>query len=366
MVARKTPLYEKHVELGGKVVDYAGWMLPIQYEGLIPEHEAVRNNAGLFDVSHMGGIYVEGKDALEFLQYLLTNDIASIKDNDVLYTLMCYEDGGTVDDFLVYRYNQEKFFLVVNAANIEKDFEWIKEQKGDYNVEIRNDSYDIGIVALQGPKAQEILQKLTDFDLSEIKQFKFRDNIDVSGSSCMISRTGYTGEDGFEIYTSNEEIVNLWDKILDAGKDLGLKPTGLGSRDTLRFEAGLPLYGNEISKDISPIEGGLKFFVSFKKEEDYIGRKVLEEQYNGGLTRRVIGFELVDRGIPREGYEVQKDGKTIGHVTTGYMSPTLKKSIGCALVDIDEAKLDNEFDVVARGRKMKAKTAKKRFLAQVK
>ena len=366
MAARKTPLYDRHIELGGKVVDYAGWMLPIQYEGLIPEHEAVRNNAGLFDVSHMGGIYVEGKDALPFLQHLLTNDIGSIKDNDVIYTLMCYEDGGTVDDFLVYRYNEEKFFLVVNASNIEKDYEWIKNQKASYDIEIRNESYDIGILALQGPKAQEILQTLTDDKLSEVGFFKFKDGVKIDGINTMISRTGYTGEDGFEIYSTNEDVVKLWDTILKAGEGYGLKPTALGCRDTLRFEAGLPLYGNEISKEINPIEGGLKFFVSFEKAEDYIGRKVLEEQYNGTLKRRVVGFELVDKGIPRAGYEVEKDGKVIGHVTTGYMSPTLKKSIGCALVDIDEAKLGNEFEVVARGRKMKAKTAKKRFLSQVK
>lgn len=366
MVAMKTPLYDEHVKLGAKMTEFGGWDMPIQYEGLIPEHEAVRNEAGLFDVSHMGAVYVEGKDSEAFLNYLLTNNIGAMKNNDVMYTLMCYENGGTVDDFLVYKYNTEKYLLVVNASNIEKDFAWIKEQKGDYDIEIRNDSYDVGIVALQGPKAQEILQKLTDFDLTSIKQFTFADNVVIDGVNALVSRTGYTGEDGFEIYTTNEDIVKVWDRILEAGKDLGVVPTGLGCRDTLRFEAGLPLYGNEMTQDISPIEAGLKFFVSFDKEEDYIGRKVLEEQYNGGLTRRSVGFELIERGIPRQGYEVEKDGKIIGFVTTGYMSPTLNKSIGAAIVDIAEAKLGNEFDIVARGRKIKAKTAKKRFLNEVK
>ncbi|QQY79379.1 aminomethyltransferase [Keratinibaculum paraultunense] len=362
MVAKKTPLYEEHVKLGGKMVDYAGWFLPVQYEGLIPEHEAVRNAAGLFDVSHMGEIVVKGKDALDYLQYLTTNDIASIDTNQVIYTLMCYPDGGVVDDFLVYKYADDKYLLVVNAANTEKDFKWMIDNKDDFNIIIENISNQIGEVAIQGPKSEKILQKLTEKDLSKIKPFHFDKEVNIAGVECMVSRTGYTGEDGFEIYTSKDDIVKVWNAILEAGKDEGLKPAGLGCRDTLRFEAGMPLYGNEISEDITPLEGGLKFAVKLDKEEDFIGKDALKKQWEEGLTRKVVGFELLERGIPREGYEVYKDGKKIGHVTTGYMSPTLKKSIGNALIDINEAKIGNEIDIMIRNKPVKAKIISRKFL----
>ncbi|HSH36375.1 glycine cleavage system aminomethyltransferase GcvT [Schnuerera sp.] len=362
MVAKKTPLYDEHVKLGGKVVDYAGWFLPVQYEGLIPEHEAVRNAAGLFDVSHMGEIVVKGKDALAYLQYLLTNDIGSIKTDQIIYTFMCYPDGGVVDDFLVYKYDEEEYLLVVNAANTDKDFKWMIDNKKDFNIIIENKSDQIGEVAIQGPKSEKILQKLTETDLSSIKPFHFNRKVKISGIECMVSRTGYTGEDGFEVYAPAEGIVTVWNDILEAGKEEGIKPTGLGCRDTLRFEAGMPLYGNEISKDITPLEGGLKFFVKLDKEEDFIGKEALNNQWTEGLTRKVAGFELLGRGIPREGYEIYKDGEKIGHVTTGYMSPTLKKSIGNALIDINEIELGNEVDVMIRKRPVKAKIISRKFL----
>jgi aminomethyltransferase len=361
MVAKKTPLYDEHVKLGGKVVDYAGWFLPVQYEGLIAEHEAVRNAAGLFDVSHMGEIVVKGKDALAYLQYLVTNDIASIEADQIIYTLMCYPDGGVVDDFLVYKYDDEEYLLVVNAANTDKDFKWMISNKKDFNIILENISDQIGEVAIQGPESEKILQKLTDTDLSKIKPFYFNRKVNISGVECMVSRTGYTGEDGFEVYAPADGIVTVWNKILEAGKEHGIKPTGLGCRDTLRFEAGMPLYGHEISQEITPLEGGLKFFVKLDKEEDYIGKEALNKQWDEGLKRKVIGFEMIDRGIPRENYDVYKNGKKIGHVTTGYMSPTLKKNIGVALVDIEEARLDNEFDIMIRNKPAKAKTIKKRF-----
>ena len=362
MVAKKTPLYDEHVRLGGKVVDYAGWFLPVQYEGLIQEHEAVRNAAGLFDVSHMGEIVVKGKDALAYLQYLLTNDIASIETNQIIYTFMCYPDGGVVDDFLVYKYDEDEYLLVVNAANTEKDFKWMIDNKKDFNIIIENKSDQIGEVALQGPESEKILQKLTETDLSTIKPFYFDRKVNISGVECMVSRTGYTGEDGFEVYAPADGIVQIWKDLLEVGKEHGIKPAGLGCRDTLRFEAGMPLYGHEISKDITPLEGGLKFFVKLDKEEDYIGKEALNKQWNEGLKRRVVGFELIGRGIPRENYEVYKDGKKIGHVTTGYMSPTLKKNIGVALIDIDETKLGNEIDIMIRNKPVKAVTVNKRFL----
>ncbi len=361
MVAKKTPLYDEHVKLGGKIVDYAGWFLPVQYEGLIAEHEAVRNKAGLFDVSHMGEIVFKGKEAVNYLDHLLTNDISKMVDNQVVYTIMCYPDGGVVDDLLVYRYTSEEYLLVVNAANIDKDFKWIIDNKKDFNVDIENISDRVGEVALQGPEAQNILQKLTKTDLSAIDAFHLKRNVDIAGVNCMISRTGYTGEDGFEIYTCADGIVAVWNKVLEAGKENGIKPTGLGCRDTLRFEAALPLYGHEISKEVTPLEGGFKFFVKLNKESDFIGKDALNKQWEAGLTRKVAGFEMVGRGIPRENYEVYKNGKKIGYVTTGYMSPTLKKSIGNALIDINETEMGNEIDIMIRNKPVKAKIISKKF-----
>ena len=361
MVAKKTPLYDEHVKLGGKIVDYAGWFLPVQYEGLIAEHEAVRNKAGLFDVSHMGEIVFKGKEAVNYLDHLLTNDISKMVDNQVVYTIMCYPDGGVVDDLLVYRYTSEEYLLVVNAANIDKDFKWIIDNKKDFNVDIENISDRVGEVALQGPEAQNILQKLTKTDLSAINVFHLKRNVDIAGVNCMISRTGYTGEDGFEIYTCADGIVAVWNKVLEAGKENGIKPTGLGCRDTLRFEAALPLYGHEISKEVTPLEGGFKFFVKLNKESDFIGKDALNKQWEAGLTRKVAGFEMVGRGIPRENYEVYKNGKKIGYVTTGYMSPTLKKSIGNALIDINETEMGNEIDIMIRNKPVKAKIISKKF-----
>jgi len=362
MVAKKTPLYDEHIKLGGKIVEYAGWFLPVQYEGLIKEHEAVRKDAGMFDVSHMGEIMVKGKDALDYLQYLLTNDISSMGDDQVLYSLMCYPDGGVVDDLLVYRYGQEEYLLVVNAANTEKDFKWMIDNKKDFNIIIENISNQVGEIALQGPKSEKILQKLTDYDLSSIKYFHLKRDIEISGVKCMVSRTGYTGEDGFEIFASPEDIVIIWNKLLEIGKEDGLKPAGLGARDTLRFEAAMPLYGHEISEEVNPLEGGLKFAVKFEKEVDFIGKEPLKKQWEEGLRRKVVGFEMLERGIPREGYEVYKNGKKIGYVTTGYLSPTLNKNIGNALIDIDEAKLGNQIDIMIRNKPVKAKIISRKFL----
>ncbi|MGM0396283.1 MAG: glycine cleavage system aminomethyltransferase GcvT [Bacillota bacterium] len=362
MDAKKTPLYEEHVKLGGNVVDYAGWYLPVQYEGLVPEHEAVRNAAGLFDVSHMGEITIKGKDALAFVDYLMTNDITTIVDNQVIYTFMCHPTGGVVDDLLVYRYDEEFFYLVVNAGNIEKDHNWIMKQKGNFNVEVENISDSVGEIAIQGPLAEKILQKLTDYDLSQIKFFHLKRDIDVAGVNCMVSRTGYTGEDGFEVYSDNEGIVKVWNAILEAGKEDGIKPTGLGCRDTLRFEASLPLYGHEMDDEITPLEAGFKYFVKLDKKSDFIGKESLNKMWSEGLKRKLVGIELLDRGIAREGYEIYKDGKKIGHVTTGYKSPTLGKVIGNALIKTEFTELGTEVDVKIRNKFAKAKVISKKFL----
>jgi len=356
---KKTPLYDEHVKLGGKIVDYAGWFLPVQYEGILVEHEAVRTKAGIFDVSHMGEVMVRGKEALNYLQYLLTNDIGVLENNQVVYTFMCYPDGGVVDDLLTYKINDEEFLLVINASNTDKDFKWMQDNVKDFDVVVENISDKVGEVALQGPNAEKILSKLTDENLSDIKFFHFKKDINVAGTKCLVSRTGYTGEDGFEIYTSTDGIVNVWNSILEAGEEYGIKPAGLGCRDTLRFEAGLPLYGHEISQDISPIQGGFKFFVKLDKD-DFIGKDALVAQ-NENITKKVVGFELLGKCIPREGYDVVADGKKIGYVATGYFAPTLKKNIGTALVDAEYSKKGTEFEVMIRNKPVKAKVIDKRF-----
>ncbi len=360
---KKTALYEAHKRHGGKLIEFAGWELPVEYQGIIIEHEAVRNAAGLFDVSHMGEVEVKGEEASLFIQHLVTNDIDTLSDNQVIYTFMCYENGGVVDDLLVYRFSSDHFLLVINASNVDKDYEWMLSNKGSYKVELCNVSKEISEVALQGPKAEEILQQLTKANLSEIKFFYLKRDVEIAGVKCLISRTGYTGEDGFEIYASNSDIEVLWEEILKAGSTKGIMPAGLGCRDTLRFEAGLPLYGNEISKDISPLEAGFGFFVKLNKV-DFIGREALLRQKEEGTKRKLIGFEMVDRGIPRHGYEVFAEGQRIGTVTTGYMSPTLKKNIGLALISSKYAELGAEIQVLIRNKPLKAEIISKKFYSK--
>jgi aminomethyltransferase len=356
---KTTPLYEKHVELKGKVIDFGGWALPVEYSGIIPEHEAVRNQAGLFDVSHMGEITVKGEDAEKYLQMVVTNDISVLNDNQIAYTPMCYQDGGVVDDLLVYKYSNTDYLLVVNASNTQKDFEWLLSQSFG-NVDIKNVSDEYAQLALQGPEAQNILQKLTSVDLNLIEFYHFLGDVNVGEFKTIVSRTGYTGEDGFELYFKAEDGPKMWDLILETGKEYGLLPAGLGARDTLRFEAALPLYGQEIDKDITPLEAGLGFFVKLNKE-NFIGKEALAKQKAEGLKRKVIGFEMVDRGIPRSHYEVFAEGRKIGYVTTGSFSPTLKKNIGLALIEAEFAKEGTEIEISVRNKNLKAKVIKKPF-----
>ncbi len=363
-VGKKTALYDSHKKHGGKIVNFAGWALPVEFEGLIAEHEAVRTAAGIFDVSHMGEVEIKGNQAQEFLQSLVTNDISVLKDNQILYTFMCYPHGGIVDDFLIYKFADKHFFLVLNAGNLDKDLKWLEEHRADFDVDIIDLSQDISEIALQGPKSEKILQKLTDTDLSSLGAFYCKRNVIIDGLDTIISRTGYTGEDGFEIYLSNDNIVQLWESLLDVGREEGIKPAGLGARDTLRFEAGLPLYGNELSEDITPLEAGLGFFVKLDKEEDFIGKDALAKQKEEGLKRKIVAFEMLERGIPRQGYQVLGDGKKIGSVTTGYYSPTLKKSIGKAMIDIEYSKLETPIEIKIRKRILKARTVKGRFYSR--
>lgn len=359
---KRTPLYEMHCTLGGKMIDFGGWELPVQYTGILEEHEQVRNAAGLFDVSHMGEIRVTGKDAEAWIHKLVTNQIEGAKEGQAVYSPMCDPEGGVVDDLLVYKFNSYEFLLIVNASNTEKDFAWmLQNREGD--VEIQNLSDRYAQLAIQGPKAEGILQKLTTTPLSEIKFFHFAPNVLLDGVEALVSRTGYTGEDGFEVYTAAEKAEELWKKLLEAGKEGGLVPVGLGARDTLRFEAALPLYGQEISSEISPLEAGLGWFVKLNKE-NFIGQNALKRQKEEGLRRKLVGFEMLDRGIPRSHYEVQSHGKTIGFVTTGSFSPTLRKNIGLALVEVEHAEEGTEWEVMIRNKPLRAKVVKLPFYSK--
>lgn len=355
---KRTPLYEKHLESDGNIVEFAGFELPIQYVGLTDEHNYVRSKAGLFDVSHMGEVEVKGEDAINFVQNLVTNNVKSLEDNQVLYTMMCYENGFVVDDLLVYRYNENHFYLVINASNIDKDFAWMVSQKGDYDISLDNISDITSQLALQGPLAQSILQELVDFDLFDIKFFFCKRNVDIKGINALVSRTGYTGEDGFEIYVKNEDAPKLWDLLLETGKE-NVMPIGLGARDTLRFEACLPLYGHEINDSINPLEAGLGMFVKLDND-DFVGKEVLVKAKEDGLKRKLVGLEL-SKGIAREGYPVFVGDEQVGHVTTGYRPPTVNKSIALALVDIKHSKMGSKLNVQVRKKQFECEVISKRF-----
>lgn len=356
---KRTPLYEKHLESHGTIVEFSGYELPIQYIGIAEEHEAVRNAAGLFDVSHMGEVIVTGKDAFKYVQNLVSNDVSTLENNQILYTVMCYPNGYVVDDLLVYKFSDTHFYLVINAANVEKDYQWMVKQKSDYDITLDNQSSKISQLALQGPKAQDILQKLVDFDLFDIKFFYCKRDVKIKDINAIVSRTGYTGEDGFEIYVSNEDAPELWDLLLENGKNEGLMPIGLGARDTLRFEACLPLYGHEISDSINPLEAGLSMFVKLDGD-DFIGRDSLIKAKENGLKRKLVGLEL-PKGIAREGYPVLYGDKIIGHVTTGYKSPTINKSVALALIDIEHSKMGTNLNVEVRKKVLPAIVVSKRF-----
>jgi len=356
---KKTPLYPIYEKYGAKIIDFGGWSLPVQFSGIKEEHEAVRNKAGLFDVSHMGEVDVKGKDALAYIQKLITNDASKLVDGKALYSPMCYHDGGTVDDLLVYRYSENHYLIVINAANIEKDVAWMEDNLfGD--VQIKNISNEVAQLALQGPLAEKVLQKLTDYSLAGIGFFNFVNDVDLQGVKALVSRTGYTGEDGFEIYLKPTDAIFIWDKILEVGKDEGVVPVGLGARDTLRFEAKLPLYGQELAKDITPIEAGLGIFVKFDKG-DFNGRDVLLKQKEEGPKRKLVGIEMIDRGVPRTHYPVYLQDERIGEVTTGTQSPTLKKNVALALIKAEYANIGQELLVEIRDKKLKAVVVKTPF-----
>jgi aminomethyltransferase len=357
---KRTPIFDLYEKYGAKTVDFGGWDLPVQFSKIQEEHEAVRTKAGLFDVSHMGEVEVKGGDSLAFLQHLVTNDVSTLKAGAAQYTAMCYENGGTVDDLIIYKKGENDYLLVINAANSDSDFEWIASHaSGD--VDVRNVSDQMAQLALQGPEAEMILQKLTDTDLSEIKFFKFKDDVDLGGVKALVSRTGYTGENGFEMYCASDNAADLWENIFEAGFDAGLLPCGLGARDTLRFEAKLPLYGQELSPEITPIEAGIGFAVKVNKEADFIGKEALKKQREEGVSRKLVGLEMIEKGIPRTGYDVFADEEKIGEVTTGTQSPTLKKNVGLALLKKQFTELGTEVEVQVRKKRLKAKVVKTPF-----
>lgn len=345
-ILKKTPLYDRHVSLGGKIVDFGGWAMPVQYSSPIDEHKAVRTNVGLFDVSHMGEVDVTGKDAFAYLQKLCTNDLTTMTPGRCRYSMLCYEDGGTVDDILVYKYDDEHYLVIVNAGNTDKDFAWFQDHVfGDVKVE--NQSSQWGQLALQGPNFQKVLDAVGYEGEIPQKNYTFVPSIKVGGINCMMSRTGYTGEDGVEIYCKAEDTVALFDKLMEAGKPLGLLPCALAARDSLRFEASMPLYGHELERDITPMEVGIGFAVKMNKD-DFIGKKALEAP----PKRKRIGLQLVDRGIVREHYPVYCKGTLVGMTTSGVFVPDMV-SHAMALVNIDVAD-EQDFEIEVRGKKLKA------------
>ncbi len=359
---KTTVFKEKHEEMGAKMVPFAGFYMPVQFEGVNAEHETVRNTLGVFDVSHMGEFWVEGPKALELIQWISSNDASVLTDGKVQYTCFPNDKGGIVDDFLVYRFNDEKFLLVVNAANIEKDWEWVNKQNEKIGAKLTNASDDISQLAVQGPLALQAMQKLTEEDVEKMPFFTFRELKFAGVSDVILSTTGYTGSGGCEIYFKNEDGLKIYEAVLEAGKEFGIKPIGLAARDTLRLEAGLCLYGNDIDDTTSPIEAGLGWATKFTDEKDFVNRENLLKQKTEGVTRRLVGFEVLERGIPRKGYSMlDSEANVIGHVTSGTMSPTLKKPIGMAYVQKHFAKAGAEVFVEIRGKAFKSKVVKLPF-----
>ena len=350
---KKTRFNELHKKLGGKMIEFCGWEMPVEYAGIIPEHMAVRTKAGLFDVSHMGEVLVTGKEALAYVQWLTPNDVAKLAPGQVQYTALMTPESTFVDDMLVYCIGPEEYFLVVNAANDDKDFAWIAGHTQGFAVKVEHQSDAYSQLALQGPLAETILQPLTDIDLAGMKSFHWAKG-KVTGKDCLVSRTGYTGEDGFEIYTMDPDPGVIWATLIETGRPLGLQPIGLGARDTLRLESKLMLYGNDISDKTTVLEADLKWIVKLQKG-DFLGKPVIEKQLAEGLTRKLVGFEMAERGIARDHYPIEIAGREIGAVTSGSPAPFLQKNIGLAYLPLEMCALGTEFHVIIRGRPVKAR-----------
>lgn len=355
---KKTCLHQRHVDAGALMSPFAGFDMPIQYRGITEEHNAVRNACGVFDVSHMGEVNVSGPQAEQFVNHIFTNDVTGAPIGQVFYGMMLHPNGGTVDDLLVYKRADDSFLLVINASNIDKDVAWISQCAEGYDVEVNNLSDYLSELAIQGPEAETVMREVLGIDCAELKFYTFREEL-LDGVHILVSRTGYTGEDGFEIYAPAEKIIELWDALIESGR---AEPCGLGCRDTLRFEVGLPLYGDELADDITPIESGLSMFVKLDKPE-FIGREACAAQKEQGPARKVVGLELLDRAIPRHGYDVldPATGEVIGQITTGYRGISVDKSIAMALIDSRFAARDTELLVQIRRKTFPARVTAKKF-----
>lgn len=352
MENKKTCLYDKHVALGALISPFGGFEMPIQYTNIVDEHQAVRQACGVFDVSHMGEVLISGPDAERYVNHIFTNDVREMPVGKILYGMMCYGNGGVVDDLLVYKMDTDCFFLVINASNIAKDWVWIQEQAKGYEVTLNHQSDYYGELAIQGPQAETVMEEVLGLPCKELTFYTFK-----TIGKVIVSRTGYTGEDGFEVYADANYINECWDKLMASGR---CKPCGLGCRDTLRFEVGLPLYGDELSQDITPIMAGLGIFVKLDKEE-FIGKDALAKQKAEGAPKKLVGIELADKAIPRHGYAVLKDGQPIGEVTTGYHTISTDKSVCMALIDAAHAALGTEVEIQIRKKTFPGTVCKKKF-----
>lgn len=358
---KNTPFTDIHIALGAKMHEFAGYNMPIEYSGIIDEHLTVCNGVGVFDVSHMGEIWVKGAKALDFLQQVTSNDVSVLEPGKAQYSCLTNENGGIIDDLIIYHYEAEKYMLVVNASNIEKDWAWLNS-KNQIHAELENASDKIGLLSVQGPKALATLQKLTKIDLTKIPYYKFTTGHFADVDSVIISNTGYTGAGGFELYFYVEDALSIWNAVMEAGAEFGIKPIGLGARDTLRLEMGFCLYGNDLDDTTTPLEGGLGWITKFVDGKSFTGRSVLEEQKKKGVSRKLCAFELVEKGIPRHGYEIvnEKD-EVIGNVTSGTMSPTRKIGIGLGYIKPEYAALDSKVFIKIRSKNIEAKVVKPPF-----
>ncbi len=357
----KTFLYNNHIKLGAKMVDFAGWEMPVQYTSIIEEHNNVRNNAGLFDVSHMGEIFVTGKESLTFLQILVPQDVEKLIDKKALYCQFTNEKGGIVDDLLIYKLKENNYLLIVNASRLEADYEWLIKNKSNYDVRIDNKSDIYSMVALQGPKASDILSEIGIKKENQPKTFHI-DEYKLLNEDVFISRTGYTGEDGFEIIIKNEKVSELWELILEKGKPYGIMPIGLGARDTLRLEAAMSLYGNELNENTTPVEAGLTWTIDKDKKQNYIGKNIIQNQLQAGTDKRLIAFKMTDKAIARHEYPIYSDSKEIGYVTSGCIAPTIGQNIGLGYINNKNLKINDTIQIMIRNKLYNAQITDKNFI----
>jgi aminomethyltransferase len=356
---KKTALYDKHVSLGARMEPFAGYVMPIKYSTVKDEHNTVRSGVGVFDLSHMGEFRFKGRDARKYLDYILTND-ADVELGQAFYSTMCYPDGGIVDDLIVYRISEDEFLMVVNASNIEKDWAWVNSHTSGYSLELTNESDQTSLVAIQGPDAEKVAQKLTDVKLEGIGYYHHVTG-EFAGKRALIARTGYTGEDGFEIYLANADAGEVWDRVMEAGAEFGIKPIGLGARDTLRLEVGYLLYGNDIDHTITPIEARLGWVVKLKTDKDFIGREIMARQKKEKPNRYIVGLEVQGKGFPRHGAELFQGNRKVGIVTSGSIAPALGHGVCLAFVEKGFHKKDTELEAEVRGKRIPVKTVKLPF-----